>query len=273
MADDDTLPRGREEIGQGGGRRSRSRSQIQGFEVSLVQFATVMKDAFKDAIQESGGFQQERLPEDEDYDNPFLKPPFLEGVEEPEVEEPEEPEKQFQESKNTSLEYYYDPGWKTKTKQELINEFDRIGSTYIEYADEDTRDLIKRLDLIKKIQAQNRAMAGYVKGEQKVGAGFTPTSMFSSEKITAVANNGSPIGKVISFTNGIDQITIKADGNGGYFGVQGQQRYGPRPYKEIERWAYLGGFQSSDMKLLKNFAELQRNPEKLKPVVFRARKL
>lgn len=270
MSDDVTLPREREEATQEGGRSSRSRSQIQGFEVSLDQFATVMKDAFKNAIKESGGFQQERLTEDEGFDNPFLKPPFLEGGEEPEVEETE---KQFQESKKTSLEYYYDPGWSTKTKQELINEFDRIGSTYIEYADEDTKDLIKRLDLIKKIQAQNRAMAGYVKGEQKVGAGFTPTSMFSSEKITAVANNGSPIGKVISFTNGIDQITIKADGNGGYFGVQGQQRYGPRPYKEIERWAYLGGFQSSEMKLLKNFAELQRNPEKLKPVVFRARKL
>lgn len=265
MADDDTLPRGREEETQGGGRRSRSRSQIQGFEVSLLQFATVMKDAFKDAIKESRGFQQERLPEDEDFDNQFL-----EGGEEPEVEETE---KQFQESKKTSLEYYYDPGWSKKTKQELINEFDRIGSTYIEYADEDTKDLIKRLDLIKKIQAQNRAMAGYVKGEQKVGAGFTPTSMFSSEKITAVANNGSPIGKVISFTNGIDQITIKADSNGGYYGVQAGQKYGPRTYKEIERWAYLGGFQSSEMKLLKNFAELQRNPEKLKPVVFRARKL
>lgn len=267
----DDIPRREEEIEEGessrGGRRPRSRSQIQGLEVTLDQFANVMKGAFKDAIKESGGFP-ERLPEDEDFDNPFLKRPFLEEGE-PDIEEPEQKFKE--ESKK--LEYYYDPGWRLKTKQELINEFDRIGSTYIEYADEDTKDLIKRLDLIRKLQAQNRAMASYVKGEQKIGAGFTPTSMFSSEKITAVANNGSPIGKVISFTNGIEQITIKADGNGGYYGVQGQQRYGPKTYKEIERWAYLGGFQSSQMKILKNISELQRNPEKLTNVVFRARKL
>lgn len=267
----DDIPRREEEIEEGESSRGgpRSRRQVQGFEVSLDKFAIVMKDAFKNAIQESGGLQQERLPEDEDFDNPFLKSPFLERGE---IEE-EEPEREIQESKKTSLEYYYDPGWRTKTKQELINEFDRIGSTYIEYADEDTKDLIKRLDLIKKIQAQNRAMAGYVKGEQKVGAGFTPTSMFSSEKITSVANNGSPTGKVISFTNGIDQISIKADGNGGYYGVQAGQKYGPRTYKEIERWAYLGGFQSSQLKLLKNVADLQRDPDKLKVVVFRARKL
>jgi hypothetical protein len=270
MEDDDTIPTRRDEgVAQGAPRRSRSRSQIQGFEVSLDQFANVMKDAFKGAIQESGGLT-ERLPEDEDFDNPFLKRPFLEEGE-PDVEEPEQNFKE--ESKKMSLEYYYDPTWRSKTKQELINEFDRIGSTYIEYADEDTKDLIKRLDLIRKLQAQNRAMASYVKGEQKIGSGFSPTSMFSSEKITAVANNGSPIGKVISFTNKIDQITIKADGNGGYYGVQGQQRYGPRTYKEIERWAYLGGFQASEMKVLKNIAEIQRDPSKLKPFVFRARKL
>lgn len=240
----------------------------QGIQVDLEEFTDAMRRAFFSALRQNENLNKGDQPEEEPQE---YEEEQQEYEEEPAPEE--EPDQMFTPKELKSLEYYYDPGWRLKTKQELINEFDRIGAQYIEFADENTKDLIKRLDLIRKLQAQNRAMAGYVKGEQKVGAGFTPTSMFSSEKITSVANNGSPTGKVISFTNGVDQITIKADGNGGYYGVQGGQRYGPRTYKEIERWAYLGGFQASAMKVLKNVADLQRDPEKLKAVVFRARKL
>jgi hypothetical protein len=249
--------------------RSTDPTQLRGFQVGLEEFSETMRRAFLAALRQSReiGGEDEPLkvsPPEPEAPAPEPAQPEPEGPT-PVVEGPPKDPK--------ALEYYYDPGWRLKTKQQLINEFDRIGAQYIEYADEDTKDLIKRLDLIKKLQAQNRAMASYVKGEQKAGAGFTPTSMFSSEKITAVASNGSPIGKVISFTNGIDQVTIKADGNGGYYAIQGGQKYGPRTYKEIERWAYLGGFQASAMKVLKNVADLQRDPDKLKAVVFRARKL
>lgn len=171
------------------------------------------------------------------------------------------------------LEYYYGQEYKKMTKPQLVKEFDKIGAQYIESADEDERELIRRLDIIKKMQVQNRAMAEYMAGQQKIPAGHTPISTFASERVTGVAKDGSPIGKVIAFTNGISQITINADGNGGYYGVQNGKKYGPRTYKEIERWAYLGGFEANEMKVLKNVSELIKHPAERRAMVFKARKL
>lgn len=171
------------------------------------------------------------------------------------------------------LEYYYGQEYKKMTKPQLVKEFDKIGAQYIESADEDEKELIRRLDIIKKMQVQNRAMAEYMAGQQKIPAGHTPISTFASERVTGVAKDGSPIGKVIAFTNGISQITINADGNGGYYGVQNGKKYGPRTYKEIERWAYLGGFEANEMKVLKNVSELIKHPAERRAMIFKARKL
>lgn len=171
------------------------------------------------------------------------------------------------------LEYYYGQEYRKMTKTQLVKEFDKIGAQYIESADEDEKELIRRLDIIKKLQVQNRAMAEYMAGQQKIPAGHTPISTFASERVTGVAKDGSPIGKVISFTNGVSQITISADGNGGYYGVQNGKKYGPRTYKEIERWAYLGGFEANEMKVLKNVSELIKHPAERRAMIFKARKL
>lgn len=158
-------------------------------------------------------------------------------------------------------------------KEQILKEFDRLGAIYVDSPNETNADLLRRLDFIKKIKLQNEAYASFMKGEQKVEKGFVPTSTFSQEKILQTAVNGSPTSKVIRFTNGISEVKIIPDGNGQYFGVQKGQRFGPSGFKEIERWAQLGGYEAREMKELKNIMDTMKDPEKLHAVVFKARKL
>lgn len=172
------------------------------------------------------------------------------------------------------LSYYYGNDWARKSKKELQEEFDRLGATYISYPNETNKDLLQRLDFIKKIKVQNEAYAAMRRGEPiKLEKGFMQTSDFSQEKILSTASNGSPTSKIIKFTNGISEVKIVPDGNGQYFGVQSGKRFGPGKYPDIERWAQRGGFEANEKRELKNVLEAIKDPEKMKAVVFRARKL
>lgn len=173
------------------------------------------------------------------------------------------------------IERMYDPDVSVSQKrQDLVKQFDDLGAQYIQYPNESNRDIIQRLDFIKKIKLQNEAYAALKSGEPiKLEKGFMQTSDFSQEKILSTAVNGSPTSKIIRFTNGISEVKIVPDGNGQYFGVQSGKRFGPGKYPDIERWAQRGGFEANEKRELKNIMDAIKDPEKMKAVVFRARKL
>jgi hypothetical protein len=159
-------------------------------------------------------------------------------------------------------------------KQNLIKQFEEVGAQYIQFPNETNRDIVRRLDFIKKIKIQNEAYASMRTGEPlKLEKGFIQTSEFSQEKILSSAVNGSPTSKIIRFTNGISEVKIVPDGNGQYFGVQSGKRFGPGKFPDIERWAQRGGFEANEKRELKNIMDAIKDPEKMKAVVFRARKL
>lgn len=167
-----------------------------------------------------------------------------------------------------------DPGMPTEQRRSIIlEEFNNIGAVYAASPNETNMDLLRRLDFVRKMQIQNQAFADYRNGISRIEPGFTPTSMFTNEKILGTAFNGSPTSKVVRFTNGISEIKIIGDGNGRYYGVQSGKRFGPRKFNEIERWASLGGFEADELKELKNYMKVLVNPHLLKTVVFKARKL
>jgi hypothetical protein len=167
-----------------------------------------------------------------------------------------------------------DPGMPTEQRRRIIlEEFNNIGAVYAASPNETNMDLLRRLDFVRKMQIQNQAFADYRNGISRIEPGFTPTSMFTNEKILGTAFNGSPTSKVVRFTNGISEIKIIGDGNGRYYGVQSGKRFGPGKFPEIERWASLGGFEADELKELKNYMKVLVNPHLLKTVVFKARKL
>lgn len=220
-------------------------------QITLQEFQNAIAAGFRQAKEQEPKREYEELIE--------------EGDEVP-VEAPQDVQSLYQRLGNPQL----DP---RARKEQIIKEFDRLGAMYVSNPNETNADLLRRLDFINKIKLQNEAYAAFMKGEQKVEKGFAPTSTFSQEKILQTAINGSPTSKVIRFTNGISEIKIVPDGNGQYFGVQKGQRFGPSTFKEIERWAQLGGYEAREMKELKNVMESIKDPEKMHAVVFRARKL
>jgi hypothetical protein len=240
--DDDDDDPGRR---RGGGGRGRGEAAL---ELDLNEFKLAIAQGF-------------RMAQSDDFEAELIR-------QNPEINDPPRSLSDF-------IERMYDPDVSVSQKrQDLVKQFDDLGAQYIQYPNESNRDIVQRLDFIKKIKLQNEAYAALKSGEPiKLEKGFMQTSDFSQEKILSTAVNGSPTSKIIRFTNGISEVKIVPDGNGQYFGVQSGKRFGPGKYPDIERWAQRGGFEANEKRELKNIMDAIKDPEKMKAVVFRARKL
>lgn len=228
---------------------SESTRSVAAGEFSLEDFKLAIAAGFRLA-QSEGDYESELLRQNPDKANP-------------------------PQSLSNFIESLYDQDvGPQQRKQKLIKEFEKLGAQYIQYPNETNRDLVRQLDFIKKIKIQNEAYAALRSGEPiKLEKGFVQTSDFSQEKILSTAVNGSPTSKIIRFTNGISEVKIVPDGNGQYFGIQSGKRFGPGKFPDIERWAQRGGFEANEKRELKNIMDAIKDPEKMKAVVFRARKL
>lgn len=155
----------------------------------------------------------------------------------------------------------------------IIDEFENLQVQYIKSQDDTTRNMIEKLDLLKKMKLQDEVYKLYMKGKPKsIQSGFIPTSIFTNEKTLETSKNGNPISKTINFENGIPSITIKNDGMGKFICNQNGKTIHFTSYKKAQEWAYRGGYNADELKLLKDYFEYMKNPRKTDMMIFSARK-
>lgn len=163
-----------------------------------------------------------------------------------------------------------------KTKEEIINEYERIGSLYFSSLQEDTReDLMKRLDMLKSMNAQAKALAEYKRSNPPyIEKDFTRAGFDMFYKVGDTTPNNMPLYKKYKFIQKIPDITISFDPKTGLYKCnQGSDTYIARNYKTADKWATLGGFYNAELSELRKMKiKMENLNDKFYPI-FKARKL
>lgn len=165
---------------------------------------------------------------------------------------------------------------RNKTKEEIINEYERIGSLYFSSLHEDTReDLMKRLDMLKSMNAQAKALAEYKRSNPPyIEKDFTRAGFDMFYKVGDTTPNNMPLYKKYKFIQKIPDITISFDPKTGLYKCnQGSDTYIARNYKTADKWATLGGFYNAELSELRKMKiKMENLNDKFYPI-FKARKL
>lgn len=165
---------------------------------------------------------------------------------------------------------------RNKTKEEIINEYERIGSLYFSSLKEDTReDLMKRLDILKSMDAQAKALAEYkMSNPPYIEKDFTRAGFDMFYKVGDTTPNNIPLYKKYKFIQKIPDIVISFDPKTGLYKCnQGNEIYVARNYKIADKWATLGGFYNAELtELRKMKIKMENLNDKFYPI-FKARKL
>lgn len=166
--------------------------------------------------------------------------------------------------------------YRNKTKEDIINEYERIGILYYDNLDNATKkDLGDKLDFIKKIEIQSKALNEYKKNnppyieKDYIRSGF---DMFY--KIGETAPNNTPLNKSYKFIQKIPDINIKFNPKTGFYDcTQGKEKYIAKNYRLADKWATLGGFYTFELQQLRTIKIKQDNlNDKFYPI-FKARKI
>lgn len=242
--------------------------QIQGGMIHLPpDFVQQLAEAIKlskqpniqNDLDEEANFDE---PEEEDFNQEYAKSEDIQNV-----------TGVIQQVSN-QLNDYVNP-YRNKTQEEIIKEYEKIGMLYYDNLNESTKDeLGERLNFIKKIEEQSKALAQYkMNNPPYIQKDFDRATfdMFTKDNVTS---KGIPLSKTYKFIQKIPDINIKFDAKTGFYKCnQDNETYIAKNYKFANKWASLGGFHMDELRELRKMAIKQNSlNDKFYPI-FKARKL
>jgi len=176
---------------------------------------------------------------------------------------------------SNQLNDYVNP-YRNKTQEEIIKEYEKIGMLYYDNLNESTKDeLGERLNFIKKIEEQSKALAQYkMNNPPYIQKDFERATFDMFTKEGDKTPKGIPLSKTYKFIQKIPDINIKFDVKSGFYKCnQHNETYIAKNYKLADKWASLGGFHMDELRELRKIAIKQNNlNDKFYPI-FKARKL
>jgi hypothetical protein len=176
---------------------------------------------------------------------------------------------------SNQLSDYVNP-YRNKTQEEIIKEYEKIGMLYYDNLNESTKDeLGERLNFIKKIEEQSKALAQYkMNNPPYIQKDFERATFDMFTKEGDKTPKGIPLSKTYKFIQKIPDINIKFDVKSGFYKCnQDNETYIAKNYKLADKWASLGGFHMDELRELRKIAIKQNNlNDKFYPI-FKARKL
>ena len=167
--------------------------------------------------------------------------------------------------------------FRNKTKEEIIQEFSKIGNSYLQNLNDDTKeDLLRRLDFEKALQVQAKALADYkMNNPPYIEKDFNRIGFDTFYKIGDTSYNGTPLSKEYKFIQKeIPKISIRFDPKTGFYKCkQDNDVYIAKNYSIADKWALKGGFYEYELTKLREMKiKMENLNDKFYPI-FKARKL
>lgn len=175
-----------------------------------------------------------------------------------------------------SVSYYMQP-FRNKSKEEIVNEFKKIGNTYMQNMNDDTKeDLLRRLDFEKAIQAQAKALSDYkLNNPPYIERDFTRAGFDLFYKVGDTSYNGTPLSKEYKFIQKeIPKISIRFDPKTGFYKCkQGEDVYIAKNFSVADKWSLKGGFYEYELSKLREMKIKMESLNYKTAPIFKARKL
>jgi hypothetical protein len=167
---------------------------------------------------------------------------------------------------------YINP-YHNKTREQVIQEYNRLGGLYLESLTPETKeDIVKKVDMLKAIKAQNEALVDYqLNKPYSIERGYNRLGFDTF--IKTISEN--PMNQSFKFIQkSIPEITLKYDPNKSRFEVkQGSDIQLEKNYNKAKEFAIKGGFYQDELKELRNAKSAVEKRVENRCFVIKSRKL
>lgn len=163
------------------------------------------------------------------------------------------------------------------TRQEILDEFRRIGFTNLSTLSADTLEVLTRkLNMAKAIDEQAEALEAYkTRTPAYIASDFSRSSFDTFVKTTEVSRTNTPLEQTYKFIpREIPEAHIKFIPERGLYELRqaGKVQY-VKSFRDAERWALMGGEYATEMKELRRIRAMTERREVEKHIIFKARKV
>jgi hypothetical protein len=167
---------------------------------------------------------------------------------------------------------YINP-YHNKTREQVIQEYNRLGGLYLESLTPETKeDIVKKVDMLKAIKAQNEALVDYqLNKPYSIERGYNRLGFDTF--IKTISEN--PMNQSFKFIQkSIPEITLKYNPNTSRFEVkQGSDIQLEKNYNKAKEFAIKGGFYQDELKELRNAKSAVEKRVENRCFVIKSRKL